>query len=211
VATAANHVAIVANLRFAVPPAWPGRFVQVSGMVVYGMPERIPVTEEHPLRPIHHYGLAKKLAEDVVLAGNGLDRWVLRLPGLFAESRRSGALYGFVRAACEGRPLVVTATQPLPWDTLHVDDAVSAILAALESGSSAPGAVNVSYGEPLDLVDVARRFARRTGQTVSTVDGVVHPRFCLSVDKARRLFPWPPCDLDTRLEQLWQAWSGDTP
>jgi UDP-glucose 4-epimerase len=206
--TAANHVAIAANLRFALPAGWTGRFVHVSGMVVYGMPDRVPVDEEHPRRPIHHYGLAKRLAEDVVLAGQGGDRWALRLAGLFSETRRSGALYGFVRAAHEGRPLVVSAPRPLPWDALHVDDAVTAIQGALESSARNPGPVNVSYGEPMDLVDVARRIARRTGQRVEETRGVTQPRFCLAIEKARRLFPWPPTSFDARLEALWEAWSG---
>jgi UDP-glucose 4-epimerase len=207
VITAASHVRIAANLRLALPEGWQGRFVQVSGMVVYGMPVQVPVPEEHPLQPIHAYGLAKKLAEDVVLAGPPVDCWVLRLAGLFSEARRGGALYGFVRAAHEGRTLDVTAPRPLPWDAIHVDDAVSGIVGALESAATGPGAVNVSYGEPMDLVDVARRIARRSDRPVTVRSSVEQPSFCLSTEKARQLFTWPPSSLDARLEQLWCAWA----
>jgi UDP-glucose 4-epimerase len=209
VRTTANHVAIAANLRLALPLQWPGRFVQISGMVVYGMPEKAEIGEDHPCKPIHHYGLAKLLAEEVVLAGSAVDRWVLRLPGLFSESRRSGALYAFVRAAREHRPIIVTASRPLPWDAIHLEDGVTAIVRSLEAEAEAPGAVNVGYGEPMDLLEVATRIARRTGQPVQSTNGVQHPRFCLAIDKARGLFHWPPCTFDSRLDMLWQAWRDD--
>ena len=84
-----THVRITANLRQALPADWPGRLVHASGMIVYGIPDEVPVPEDHPLRPLHHYGLAKQLAEDILLAGRGLDplgpansRAVRRVPAL---------------------------------------------------------------------------------------------------------------------------------
>ena len=200
-----THVRITANLRQALPADWPGRLVHASGMIVYGIPDEVPVPEDHPLRPLHHYGLAKQLAEDILLAGRGLDRWVLRIPGLFAASRPSGALYHFIRAAQAGEPLRITATVVRPWEVLHVSDAADAVVACLDAETSDPGAVNIGYGEPVDLVGMARRIAARTGASVENTGGIEHPSFMMDPARARALLPWVPTRLQRRLDGLWQA------
>jgi UDP-glucose 4-epimerase len=206
-ATIANHVRTALNLRLALPARWRGRVVYASSMVVYGIPTTLPVTESHARVPLHHYGLAKALSEDIWSADPGLDRWILRLPGLFSEHRRTGALFHFMRAARERKPVRVTAAQPLPWNILHVADASESILRALGSGAIDPGPVNVGYGLPIELVALAQRIAARTGAPVENVTGVVHPVFHLAIDKAAHLLNWPPTSLDARLEDLWKAFT----
>lgn len=205
------HLRTALHVRAAVPTGWLGRFVHASGMIVYGLPETVPVPEAHPRRPLHAYGLAKVVAEDAILAGEGLDRWILRLPGLFSADRREGALHAFMAEAREGRPLRITAKQPLPWDVLHVDDAVDAIVCALRAPGSDPGPINVSYGDPVDLVHMAHRVATLagTGSEVENAGGATHPSFTLEVSKAQRWMGWDPPELGARLQSLWDhlAWS----
>ncbi|HEX8360767.1 MAG TPA: NAD(P)-dependent oxidoreductase [Longimicrobium sp.] len=200
------HVRAAANLRAAIPAGWAGRLVHASGFIVYGIPRRVPVAEDHPRAPLHAYALGKMLAEDVLLAGDGLDRWILRLPGLFSEERREGALYRFIRAARDGEPLAITAPDPLPWDVLHVGDAVDAILLALAAEARDPGPVNVGHGEPVELAAVARWIAERAG-TGSEVrlEGPAHPVFAMDITRARTLMGWSPPPLRERLESLRSA------
>lgn len=194
-----THVRIGINLARLVPGRC--RLIHVSSTVAYGIPETCPVSESHPRLPLNAYGLAKVLSEDA-LAGHP-DVWLLRMGGLFSEDRRDGALYNFLRSAKEGRPLRITAKEPLVWDVLHVDDAVEAIRRALDKPGEGP--VNVSTGEPIDLVGVARRIAARHGGTVENVHGIVHPTLECDISKLRRAFGWAPRSLDERLDAWWSA------
>ena len=206
----AQHVRILLNVCAAIPQAWSGRFIHTSSMSVYGMPQYLPVDEGHPCRPEDAYGMAKLLAEEVLSTmaeRSGWDLWIFRLPGLFSEQRRNGALIQFMQAALRGEPLAILPAQPMPWDVLHVDDAVEAILRVLFLEVRSPGAMNIAYGEPVELEAMAERIARQagTGSTVQNIGGARHPVFQMDIALAKRLLGWPPTTLQARLEALWRA------
>lgn len=203
--TATAHVRIALHLLRALPAGFEGRVIHTSSMTVYGLPQSLPVQEDAQRRPIHLYGLGKSIADEVFLASNDpLDVWVLRLPGLFAPWRKGGALFHFARAARRGEPLRVTATEPIAWDILDVRDAVEAIARALASKARRPGAVNISYGEPVEIVAMAKRIAALGGKGSPVIPplDVTHPVFQLDIRLARELLDWPPWTLDARLEEL---------
>ncbi len=205
-----QHCNITLNLCLAIDPLWAGRLVHASSMTVYGYPESLPVDETHPRKPTDAYGMAKCLAEDIVLAAGQhkkLDCWLLRLPGLFCETRHSGALYHFMRAAACGRPIVISAPEPTPWDVLHRDDAVEAILRSLAATTRNPGPINIGYGSPVELVGMAERISAWGVRRVSVENpsGTQHPVFQMSIEKARSLLAWPPASLEDRLSGFWQA------
>ena len=196
----AAHVRIALNVRRHAPAA---RIVQASSMTVYGPAAQLPVREDHPRKPQHLYGVAKLLAEDALA---DLDCRILRLPGLFSEQRTSGALYHFCRAARAGEPLRVTTPTPTPWDILHVADAADAIARAV--ACEARGAFNISYGEPIDLVSVARWLAHHAGKGSPVEATVDHPPFQLANDRAREVLGWQPPRLHDRLAQLYEAYAA---
>jgi UDP-glucose 4-epimerase len=202
----ATHVRIALLLR---RHAAQVRIVHASSMTVYGVPERVDVDEEHPRRPRHLYGLAKVLAEDVFLADPTLDVWILRLPGLFSEERKTGALYHFCQAARAGQPLRVSNQTPTPWSVLHVADAAESVMLALAARSQAGGPLNVSYDEPVELVAVATMIARHanTGSGVERVHQVEHPSLHLVGTKARVLLGWTAPSLTTRLHKLYSDYA----
>jgi UDP-glucose 4-epimerase len=197
----AQHTRIALQLRRLGHRA---RIVHASSMTVYGRPERLPVDEAHPRRPQHFYGLAKVIAEDVLA---DLDTRIVRLPGLFSEQRASGALYHFCKAARAGQPLVITTPTPTVWDILHVADAADALILALHG--SERGAFNISYGEPVELVAIARWIAAHGGRgsRVETSD-TVHPPFQLDIVKARHVLGWVPPQLYARLADLYEAYAA---
>jgi len=206
--TATSHVRIALHLLRALPAGFAGRVVHTSSMTVYGLPAHLPVAEDAPRKPIHLYGLGKSLADEIFLASDdALDVWVLRLPGLFAPWRKGGALFHFAKAARNGDLLRVTATDPIAWDVLDVRDAVEAITRALAAKTRRPGAVNISYGEPVEIVAMARRLAAMgaRGSDVLPPPGVTHPVFQLDIARARALLDWPSATLDARLADLLAA------
>ncbi len=206
----AEHVSTALTVCAAIPGEWRGRFIHISGMNVYGIPQYLPVDEAHPLRPMNVYGAAKALAEQVVCAWAARERWdlwVLRICGLFTESRRSGAIYQFLAAALQQRLLTISAPVPLPWDVIHVDDAVEAIVRSLESAQECPGPVNIGYGSPVDLSSMARQIIQLTDSrsTIEEKAGVRHPPFQMDIRKAQRLLNWPPTTLEARLDRMRSA------
>ncbi|MEO8180409.1 MAG: NAD(P)-dependent oxidoreductase [Deltaproteobacteria bacterium] len=201
--TARAHVQLALAVAGALPKDWSGRVVHASSMTVYGAAPSLPVQESQELLPRFPYALGKVLAEDVWRAAARPDVWLLRLPGLFSAQRQSGALFHFVRAGLSGRPLHIQAPEPTLWDLLHVDDAAEAVARALASERSFSGAMNVSYGEVVDLQRVARRVIELT-QPVELVNDtpLVHPPFQLDIRLARDRLDWPPLTLDERLRQF---------
>ena len=203
IAAAAAHARIALHLRRFVR----GRIVHVSSMTVYGLPHALPVAEDHVRAPLHLYGLGKVLAEDVWLSDPALDVTVLRFGGLFSEERRGGALFHFCRAARDGSILRVTTPNPTPWELLHVDDAAEGIARAVTLENAPRDAINLGYGEPIELVAMARRIAALAGRgsTVEAAPNVMHPVFQLDIARARRYLGWEPPMLEERLVQLYEA------
>lgn len=208
-----DHVNITLNICTVIPAQWTGRLIHISGMNIYGCPEYLPVPEIHPRRPINVYGAAKALTEEIVLTltqRENLDCWVLRLPGLFSETRQTGAIYNFMLAAIRGEPLIISAAQPTPWDVLHVADAVEAIVRVLSSDFHSVSPINISYGEAVELEVVARLIVEITQSKskVQNTSNIRHPVFQMDISRARKLLSWPPYTLRQRLERLGREITG---
>ena len=184
------------------------RIVHASSMTVYGQPDRIDVDETYPCRPQHLYGLSKLVAEDILLADPELDAWVLRLPGLFSERRTTGALFHFCRAARAGETLRVTTPAPLVWNVLHVDDAADALVRAVTAPGRTRYPLNISYGEPVEIVAVAKLIAELGGKGSAVETAVSHPPFHLVTARARQHLGWQPPSLRERLAKLYRDYAA---
>jgi UDP-glucose 4-epimerase len=76
-----NNVVASLNLLEAMRAAGVGRIVFSSTTATYGVPERVPITEDDPQRPINPYGFAKLVVEQALAdysAAYGLGYAVLR-------------------------------------------------------------------------------------------------------------------------------------
>jgi nucleoside-diphosphate-sugar epimerase len=205
IAVVTEHERIALHLRRYAEDA---RIVHASSMTVYGVPERVDVDEGHPTRPQHLYGLAKLVAEDILLVDPAVDAWVLRLPGLFSEQRTTGALYHFCRAARAGEPLRVTTPQPTAWNVLHVDDAADALVRAASAAGHPRNAINISYGVPIDLVSVATLIAALGGKGSAVDAAVAHPPMHMVTTRAKQLLGWNAPSLRDRLAKLYADYAA---
>lgn len=196
---AEGHTDIMDRLKTAMAKTsygWNGPCVYASSMTVYGMPEYLAVNEIHPRRPLSDYGKAKVECENMVarLAALGKGRWhILRFPGLFGGGREGGAIWNWVRAAKRGEPLVLADPEPIPWDAMHVDDAVNAIMLSLSLlGNTVSMPINISYGEAMNLDGVAKRIASWGNKGSKTISffGVKHPTFQVDITRARIVLGW---------------------
>lgn len=55
------------------------KFIFASSMTVYGLPESLPVTEEHPKNPMDYYGKTKLMAENKIKETK-IEHTILRFP-----------------------------------------------------------------------------------------------------------------------------------
>jgi UDP-glucose 4-epimerase len=139
-----------------------------SGGALYGEPDVIPCDEDHPVRPLSPYGTSKYSFEQYLGTFKrtfGLDSTVLRYANIygprqdfFAEEGRVIAI--FASRMLAGKPVTIDWDGEQARDMLHVGDATTANLAALESGSG--GTFHISSGIPVTINDLYRKLALLT-------------------------------------------------
>lgn len=163
-----------------------------STIEVYGRPERVPVTEDSPLRPITPYGLSKLFQEEYMRYFCGARRIklaILRFATIYGPGEKyARAIPNFVKAAKSGQPLQISGAGRVKRDYVYVDDAAASIELALKRGKA--GEFNVTGGQPVSIIELARMIAKLCGTKLeierrppraNSFDNYLSP------DKARRL------------------------
>jgi UDP-glucose 4-epimerase len=228
----ANNVASTIAMVKAMIDCQVKTLVFSSTCATYGVPERVPLTEEHPQRPINPYGATKlaveRLLHDVERA-HGL-RWVALRYFNAAGADPGGAigewhepethLIPLALDVAAGRrdALAVYGTDyPTPdgtciRDYIHVVDLAQAHVLALrhlDAGGDS-GAFNLGNGNGFSVREVIDTVARVTGRPVAWTAA---PRregdpavLVGSAEKARQVLGWRPAF--DRLEAIVEtAWS----
>ena len=137
---------------------------------VYGKPDRLPVDENHLVRPIDVNGVNKAAGEYYHLLYNnafGVRACSLRLTNVYGprqliKHNRQGFIGWFIRLAIEDRDIPVFGDGSQMRDFVFVDDAADAFLRAGACDACDGGVFNVGGLEPIahrDLVDVLLRVA----------------------------------------------------
>jgi UDP-glucose 4-epimerase len=166
------------------------RIVFSSSATVYGAPERLPLTEDHPLRPASPYGKTKLVIEhilaDAAAADPGLAYAALRYfnpigahpSGRIGEDPRGlpNNLFPYLTQVAAGRLprlRVFGADYPTPdgtgvRDYLHVTDLAAGHLAALAylEKNKRPITANLGTGRGHSVLEIVRAFERATGVRV---------------------------------------------
>jgi UDP-glucose 4-epimerase len=137
---------------------------------VYGRARRLPVDEEHPLRPADVNGVNKMAGEAYHLLFHdvyGINTRSLRLtnvygPGMRIKDARQNFLGIWLRRTLEGDAFEVWGGEQRR-ELLYVDDAVEAFLAAALSRETAGLALNVGGEAPYTLLALAEALIRANG------------------------------------------------
>ena len=207
------------------------RFVFSSTAATFGEPERVPIDETHPQKPINAYGESKLAVERALPhleRAYGIGWIALRYfnaagadpDGLVGEDhhpeehlipRAFGAVLG-------GTPLTVFGDDyPTPdgtcvRDYVHVADLADAHLLALGrlEARGASGAYNLGNGNGMTVRQVLDAVARAAGQPVPHTMGPRRPgdpaRLVASNARARAELGWQPRldDLQTIVDTAWR-------
>jgi UDP-glucose 4-epimerase len=147
------------------------RLVYTSTRQVYGIPQRLPVGEDHPTLPIDVNGINKLAAEYYHLLYDrtyGLRSVVLRLTNTYGprqqiRNNRQGFIGIFIRQALKGEKIRIFGTGQQVRDFNYVDDVVDALLRA--ALTDACGGHVFNLGAPrhyslLEFVKILQRLCR---------------------------------------------------
>ncbi|MFG1416983.1 NAD-dependent epimerase/dehydratase family protein [Xanthobacter sp. V0B-10] len=184
-----------------------------SGGSVYGPPQSLPVDEAHPTRPIGAYGISKLTAEhylETSRAVHGVDAIALRISNCYGpgqhEKKGLGAITLFARAALRRDPITLYGNGDIVRDFVHVEDVVSALVAAGERRNVA-GPVNIGSGVGHSLRQVIAKLEAALGRPMVVQRAA--PRIfdvkasVLDVSRARERIGWrPTIDLDRGIAMI---------
>jgi UDP-glucose 4-epimerase len=214
-----NLPATVSLLQEAVSAGVSKVILVSSGGTVYGVPQMLPISEDHPTKPISPYGITKLAVENyawMYRALFDLPAIVVRPANAYGEGQRQLSGQGFVAAAMQrikqGDDVEVYGAQGTIRDYIHVSDVAAGIVAALEKGQ--PGtAYNVGTGEGRSNLDVLRMIeplAAKAGLKVGT-RFLPARRFDVPVNildsaRLRAISGWRPAvPLEQGIARLWDA------
>jgi UDP-glucose 4-epimerase len=223
-----NNVVGMIHLLRAMVDAGTHGIIFSSSAATYGEPERIPIAEDHPVRPNNPYGESKLMSERLLAwfqAVHGIRFVALRYFNAAGATERRGEDHTpethliplALRAASrDGQTLSVFGRDyPTPdgtciRDYIHVLDLADAHIRALERLDTLPERVlNLGNGEGYSVMDVVRAIERVTGRTVPVHDAPRRPgdpaRLVASSARARDLLGWSPShpDLEGIVRDAW--------
>jgi UDP-glucose 4-epimerase len=214
------------------------RIIFSSSATVYGVPQFLPYTEDHPLKPINPYGRTKLVIEDMlrdVFASDG--RWAVGIlryfnpvgaheSGLIGEDPRGvpNNLVPFVAQVAVGRRErlnVWGADYDTPdgtgvRDYIHVMDLATGHVAALGLLDSPKCfVVNLGTGTGSSVLDVIRAFEKASGKRIPFE---IKPRrdgdldaYYAATDYASELMGWRSTrDLESMCLDHWR-WQNRNP
>lgn len=139
-----------------------------SSSAVYGDPEKIPISEEHPLKPKSPYAASKVAGEAFINSFSSIYGYrpvIFRLFNVYGPKQSrgyAGVIVEFIRRALAGQPLVIFGSGEQIRDFIHVDDVTSAIVGAIASGR-ATGVYNIGSGEGVSINQLAELVIKLTG------------------------------------------------
>ena len=233
-----NNVAGSLNLIEAARDHGIGSFVFSSTAAIYGMPDRQPIAEDAPLRPMNPYGVSKLTVEHMLGDfghAHGLKSIALRYfnaAGADPESEigedhdPESHLIPLALDAVLGRRDAITVFGT-DYDTpdgtgvrdyIHVSDLADAHVKALEAlQSGAPsGVYNLGSGRGFSVREIIAAAGEATGQTVPVTYGARRPgdpaQLVSDATRAREALGWKPqfTDLGDILSTAW-AWHQRKP
>lgn len=173
-----------------------------SGGTVYGIPQQIPIPEDHPADPICSYGIHKLAIEKYLQLYwylYGLDYTILRVANPFGPrqpvDRNQGAVAAFIHKALCGEPIEIWGDGSTVRDYIHISDVSAAFLAALTS-SHENRIFNIGSGIGRSLleiiVEIEKGINRRLDVRFTAGRKIDVPVNVLATERAERVMRWAP-------------------
>jgi UDP-glucose 4-epimerase len=228
-----NNVHGTVTLLQAMQAAGVGKFVFSSTCATYGVPQVVPIPEDHPQNPLNPYGRSKLVVEKILAECE--TAWGLRAvsfryfnaagahpSGLLGEDHdpETHLIPLVLYAALGKRPSIRifgedygTPDGTCVRDYIHVSDLADAHVLGIDYllGGGASTAVNLGNGRGFSVKEVIAAAERVTGRAVAVEKAERRagdsPALVGSSERARTLLGWKPRypELETIIAHAW-AW-----
>ena len=173
-----------------------------SGGTVYGIPNSLPIAEDHPLNPKCIYGETKVAIEKLMRScreQRGIKSCSLRLSNPYGPYQRVRAAQGVIPVFCykalKGEPIEIWGDGSVRRDFIYVDDVVSAVCRVVEA-EDPPEVLNIGSGEATSIRELLELIAKVTGKKTDccytegrTFDVPVN---MLDISRIKSLLSWAP-------------------
>lgn len=143
-------------------------FVFASSAAVYGEPLRLPLREDHVLRPLSPYGKSKVEGERLVAKYNAdgkiKNAVTLRFFNVYGENQNpvyAGVISKFAERLSKGLPPLIYGDGRQTRDFIFVHDVVRAIELAAESNLS--GVFNIATGKATSINELSKKMSTLFG------------------------------------------------
>lgn len=181
-----------------------------SGGAIYGKTEPLPITEEHPLRPITPYGREKQQIESLI-AAESASYSILRVANPVGVWCKRKALVGAaLEAVRTGQPMTVFGNGNTVRDYFDVRELAGAIDLCLETMMAKNTVFNVGSGKGRTINEVIEIVSSVTGNDVPVKhevarDDVDVPYNVLDCSKVKQALGWQATkELKDIVETMWE-------
>lgn len=131
-----------------------------STIHVYGAPQRLPLSEDHPTTPLSIYA-ASKLAGETIVQGYrtafGMNNFIVRLSNVYGAGFSTDTVVGrALDQVRKGTPITLRSFTPIR-DFIYAEDVAEALVALglLEPSAAYPTVFNVSSGQGTSIGEMA--------------------------------------------------------
>jgi UDP-glucose 4-epimerase len=172
-----------------------------SGGAVYGIPQTLPVSEDHPTDPVSSYGITKLAVEKYLRLYkhiHGLEYVAIRAANPYGPGQRPNARQGvigvFAHRILRDEEITVWGDGSVVRDYFHVSDLARLCVLALKS--PAVGIFNAGSGTGRSIIEVVTALEQAIGRPArlrfEAARPVDVPRIILDISLAKRTFGWEP-------------------
>lgn len=172
-----------------------------SGGTVYGVPQTLPIHEEHALHPLCSYAAVKIAIENylnIYAHLHGFRPTILRTANPYGARQNpesgQGVIAAFAKRILQDQPITLWGDGSIVRDFFEVRDL--ACLCAMTIEQDCPGTFNVGSGHGHSLNEIIDSIASITGHRADINRHPSRPfdipEIYLDIDKAQRTFGWQP-------------------
>jgi len=178
------------------------KFIHISsGGAAYGEPEYLPCDEDHPIKPLCHYGASKYTFElylHVFNANYNLDYSVIRYPNVYGPRQdphgEAGVIAIFTGRMLRGEEVTINGSGEQVRDYVYVTDCARSNLLLLEQGSG--HVYNLGYGIGTTVNEIFQQLKNITGYPKPALFGPAKVgetfKIYLNAGRAERELGWRP-------------------
>ena len=137
-----------------------------SGGTVYGIPKKLPITEDHPTDPICSYGITKLMIEKYLHLYHtlyGIDYRILRISNAYGErqplTETQGLIANIFGKIIENKDITIWGDGSIVRDYLYISDIVNAFIAGAQYSGNQK-IFNIGGGKGFSVNDLLNKIQK---------------------------------------------------